>query len=181
MKKLMLILLSVLILSACQSEVVTGESVTVTGGSYQNVTPDELYTMLRDKDFIFVNVHIPFAGNIASTDLSIPYNELEQNLFQLPPDKSAKIVLYCRSGRMSAIAAEELVSLGYTHIWTLTAGMVEWEQAGFELEEQIIHLLSGFPSQSTSPSHKDWVMFVISRMAWGIYSNLAVSNICWSG
>jgi rhodanese-related sulfurtransferase len=91
--------------------------------------------MLKHEDFVFVNVHIPFEGNIADTDLSIPYNEIEQNLSQLPSDKNAKIVLYCRSGRMSAIAAEKLVSFGYTSIWNLKGGMVDWEQAGYNIEK----------------------------------------------
>ena len=98
------------------------------GWSYQNVTAAELHTMLKNKDFVFVNVHIPFAGNIADTDLSIPYDQIEQNLSQFPSDKNAKIVLYCRSGHMSQIAAEKLVSLGYTNIWDLKGGMVDWEQ-----------------------------------------------------
>jgi len=129
------ILFVAVLLAGCQTKSVTGETVTVEGGSYQNVAPDELNTMLRDKDFVFVNVHIPFEGNIADTDLSIPYNEIEQNLSQLPSDKNAKIVLYCRSGRMSAIAAESLVGLGFTNIWNLDGGMVEWEQAGYALQE----------------------------------------------
>jgi len=137
MKKLFLLLLSVAVLVGCQSKSVTGETVTVTGGSYQNVAPAELNTMLKSKDFVFVNVHIPFAGNIANTDLSIPYDQIStsENLSQLPADKSAKIVLYCRSGRMSAIAAEQLVALGYTNIWNVAGGMVDWEQAGFEIEK----------------------------------------------
>jgi len=137
MKKLILIWLAVVVLAGCQSEPATGETVTVAGGSYQNVNPDELNKMLKDKDFVFINVHIPFAGDIANTDLSIPYDQITEPeyLSQLPADKNAKIVLYCRSGRMSAIAAEELVSLGYTSIWDLTGGMLEWEKAGYEIEK----------------------------------------------
>ena len=138
MKKFILILLSVIILAGCQSKPVTGETVAVAGGSYKNVSPNELNTMLKNKDFVFVNVHIPFAGDIANTDLSVPYDQIDipENLSQLPADQNAKIVLYCRSGRMSAIAAEELVKLGYTDIWNLTGGMADWERAGFEIENK---------------------------------------------
>jgi len=137
MKKQMLIffVLIGILLAGCQSKSVTAETVEVTGGSYQDVTPDGLKTMLKDKDFVFINVHIPFAGNLAGTDLSIPYDQMEQYLSQLPDEKDAKIVLYCRSGRMSQIAAEKLVSLGYTNVWDLKGGMVDWEQAGYDLEK----------------------------------------------
>ena len=64
MKKLIFILLAAVFLAGCQSNPMTGETVTVAGGSYQNITPVELNTMLKNKDFVFVNVHIPFAGNI---------------------------------------------------------------------------------------------------------------------
>ena len=134
MKKIFLLFL-LLITAACQSKPVTREVVSVADGSYKDVSVNELAAMLKNKDFVFINVHIPFAGDIAQTDLSIPYDEIEQNLSQLPTDKNAKVVLYCRSGRMSAIAAEKLASLGYTNIWNLDGGMVEWEQAGYEIEK----------------------------------------------
>ena len=125
-------------LAACQSKAVdvVGEKVNADGGTYNNITADELDSMLKKKDFVFVNVHIPFEGNIADTDLSIPYDQITEpaNLAQLPVDKNAKIVLYCRSGRMSAIAAEELVKLGYANIWNLKGGMLEWERDGFEIQ-----------------------------------------------
>ena len=137
MKKLTLILLAFSLLTGCQSKSITGETVTVGGGLYKNISPDKLNAMLKNKDFVFINVHIPFEGNIAGTDLSIPYDQISEPTYlaQIPVDKNAKILLYCRSGRMSAMAAEELVSLGYTNIWNLDGGMVAWEQAGNEIEK----------------------------------------------
>ena len=140
MKRLFLLLaLAALSLTACQSggsEQTTAQPVEVDGGAYTNVGPDELSAMLENKDFVFVNVHIPFEGDIAGTDLSIPYDEITQaaNLAQLPADKNAEVVLYCRSGRMSTIAAEALLEEGYTNLYELDGGMVAWEQAGYQIE-----------------------------------------------
>lgn len=111
-----------------------GRSVAAAGGSYTDINPVELNGMLKEKAFTFVNVHIPFEGNIAQTDVSIPYNELDRYLGVLPADKEAQVVLYCRSGRMSTEAAHTLVKLGYTNVWNLNGGMIAWEQAGYTLE-----------------------------------------------
>ena len=135
MKKHILFFLIALLIAGCQSKAMTGKTITLKNGWYQNVTADELNRMLKNKDFVLINVHIPFAGNIAGTDLSLPYDQIENNLSQLPLEKNAKIVLFCRSGHMSAIAAENLVSLGYTNVWNLDGGMVAWEQAGYEIEK----------------------------------------------
>jgi len=112
---------------------ITGQQVSVAGGSYADVSVAELQNMLEDKDFVFVNVHIPFEGDLPDTDLSIPYNEIAQNLGQLPAEKDANIVLYCRSGNMSTQAAKTLVELGYTNVWKLAGGFNAWKAAGLSM------------------------------------------------
>ena len=63
----------------------------------------------------------------------IPYNEIESNLDKLPQDKDAKIVLYCRSGRMSEESAQTLTKLGYTNVYSHTGGMIDWEAKGYPI------------------------------------------------
>jgi len=143
-KSLLTIILAFLFLSACQSgndvsfspnTTTIGKQVQTDGGSYIDLTVNELNSLLDKKDFLLVNVHTPFEGNLSKTDLSIPYDEIGQNLNKLPEDKNAKIVLFCRSGPMSGIAAKELVKLGYTNISELAGGMLAWEQAGLKVEK----------------------------------------------
>ena len=109
------------------------EIVQVSGGSYRNIASEQLWTMLQKKDFVLINVHIPYEGELPQTDMFIPYNAIDQNIDRLPQDKAARVVLYCRSGRMSAIASETMVNLGYTNILNLKEGMREWQQKGYTL------------------------------------------------
>lgn len=107
-----------------------GVTVQARGGQWTNVSPDRLAQMLGSKDFTLLNVKTPYAGEIEETDLYIPYDRLAASASQLPADKGAMIVVYCRSGVQSAQAAQTLIDLGYTNVWNLEGGMNAWAAAG---------------------------------------------------
>ena len=109
--------------------------VVVEGGAYSQIEPQTLEAMLQNKDFLLVNVHVPYEGEIEGTDLFIPYDQIAERISELPSNVASRIVLYCRSGRMSAIAAETLVNEGYTNVWDLHGGMIAWQDAGYTVLE----------------------------------------------
>ena len=101
---------------------------------YRDISSKDLNAMLVNKDFLLINVHIPYIGEINGTDLFIPYDKISESIGkQIPADKNMKIVVYCRSGSMSGIASDELVKNGYTNILNLKEGMISWEQSGYIL------------------------------------------------
>ena len=63
--------------------------------------------------------HIPGA-------ILIPYDEIADRAEKELSDKDQLILVYCRSGRRSKIAAEELVKLGYTNVKEF-GGIIDWE------------------------------------------------------
>jgi phage shock protein E len=103
------------------------------GGGYVDASPREFQALLaRDGPFL-LDVHVPNEGFIAGTDGRIPYTEVVVRAAELPSDRDAVIAVYCMSGRMSEIAAAELVALGYRNVFNLAGGMLAWQAAGYEL------------------------------------------------
>ena len=86
---------------------------------------DEEHIILdtREQDE-FDSGHIPGA-------ILIPYTEIENKAIELIPDKDKLILVYCRSGRRSKIAAESLAKLGYTNVKEF-GGIIDWS---YEVEK----------------------------------------------
>lgn len=125
--------------AACSSDTdqaqssTTGEASTVSESASQLLEPAEFSQYIEDNpDAPVVNVHIPYEGHIEGTDSFVAFDEIS-DWDGLPTDLSAPLVLYCRSGNMSAQATDTLEALGYTNVVDLEGGMNAWTDAGFEL------------------------------------------------
>ena len=123
MKKLIVLLLAVMMLTACgQNKDETQEAV------YVNITAAEAKQIMDSEEgYLILDVreqdeydalHIPGA-------ILIPYTQIEEKAKEILPDKDQLILVYCRSGRRSKIAAEALAELGYTNIKEF-GGIIDW-------------------------------------------------------
>ena len=95
---------------------------------YEQITPQEAKKIMdsgeehivldtREQDE-FDEGHIPGA-------ILIPYTEIENKAEEMLTDKDKLILVYCRSGRRSKIAAESLAKLGYTNVKEF-GGIIDW-------------------------------------------------------
>lgn len=96
---------------------------------YTDISAKDLKTILAsNKEIFLIDVHTPKQKHIEGTDEFIPFDKVSDLSYKLPEDKSAEIVVYCRSGNMSETAAEELLKLGYTNVKNLLGGTYAWEK-----------------------------------------------------
>jgi rhodanese-related sulfurtransferase len=74
----------------------------------------------------FVSGYVPGAVNI-------PHDQLASRLAEVPKDK--EIVLYCRSGRRAALAADVLAANGYSRLEHLEGDIAAWVEKGRPVEK----------------------------------------------
>lgn len=101
--------------------------------SYQTVTVEELAAALHDNPEVqLVDVREPSewraTGVIAQAKL-IPLGNLE-SLAPKELDKERPVYVVCRSGNRSRTGAEILVGLGFTEVYSVAGGILEWIEAG---------------------------------------------------
>lgn len=101
------------------------------GGSSSSrvVSPDEASELINSEEVVILDVRSQEeyeTSHIADAYL-LPYNEItEASVLAAAPDKDALVLVYCLSGVRSAIAADILVSLGYTNVVDLEGGIANW-------------------------------------------------------
>lgn len=123
MKKCIWIILVILVLSACGQNKENGQEpvyVYITAQQAKEIMDSqENYIILDARTQEEYNEsHIPGA-------ILIPYDKILENAEDLLTDKDQLILVYCRSGRRSKLAAEGLIKLGYTNIKEF-GGIIDW-------------------------------------------------------
>ena len=123
MKKLVFLLLAVMLLTACGQDKENSQ-----GAGYVNITAEQAKGIMDSQGgYIILDVrtqeeydqgHIPGA-------ILISHEEIAEKAEDVLTDKNQLILVYCRSGRRSKIAAEALVELGYTNIKEF-GGIIDW-------------------------------------------------------
>ena len=104
------------------------EKETDMGAGAQVITAEQAKEMMdQNKECIVLDVRDRSEyeeGHIAGAIL-IPYTEMKDQAEEKLSDKDQLILVYCRSGRRSAIAAADLVSMGYTNVKDF-GGIMDW-------------------------------------------------------
>ena len=123
MKKWIAILLAMTLLTACGQNKENKQEVT-----YMNITAQQAKEIMDSQEgYIILDTrtqeeydqgHIPGA-------IVIPHDQVMEKAEMQLPDKDQLILVYCRSGRRSKLAAEALVKLGYTNIKEF-GGIIDW-------------------------------------------------------
>ena len=123
MKKLLFLILAVMLLTACAHTKENDQE-----AAYMNITAQEAKTIMdTEEGYVILDTrtreeydqgHIPGA-------IQISHDEITEKGEEVLTDKDQLILVYCRSGRRSKIAAEALVELGYTNIKEF-GGIIDW-------------------------------------------------------
>ena len=97
--------------------------------AHRMMDPTGFAAAIVDPNTVTINVHVPAADiHLDGTDMTMPFDNLDEGT--LPSDRDTPLAVYCRSGRMSAIAVQQLLDLGYTDIVELDGGTDAWARAG---------------------------------------------------
>lgn len=109
-----------------------------TQGEIKVVTPEEMKSLLEQKDVQLVDVRTEaerkdgFIEHSQNIDFNSP--TFDEDILKL--DKSRPVVLYCKSGGRSAKCAEKLKAAGFIKIFDLEGGITKWKFKGFEISTE---------------------------------------------
>lgn len=97
-------------------------------GVYHKISAAEAYQMMKESGkYTLLDVRTKDEYDQSHIDgaVLIPDNEIAAKAGEQLPDRDAVILVYCRSGRRSAGAAQQLIDMGYTNVYDF-GGIIDW-------------------------------------------------------
>lgn len=91
-----------------------------------------------------------YAASHISGARNLPHDQIEAQASALPADRNAEIVVYCRSGRRSAMAEATLQKLGYQRVIHLDGDFIGWQAAGRPVDAAAV--AAAAPAAATPPA-----------------------------
>ena len=128
MKKTILAIASLvsaaLFLTACSSD-----------SAAQKVSPKEFSEVIADPTIVILDVRTPqeFAeGHLANAiNIDFQSGNFEQEIASL--DKTKTYAVYCRSGNRSGQAVKVMAKAGFTSLYDMDGGIIDWQAAGGQI------------------------------------------------
>ena len=97
--------------------------------TYEQITPSQAKILMdTETDYVILDVRTEeeFAEGHIENAILIPDYEIETKAESVLKDKKQLILVYCRSGRRSKIAADELAAMGYDNVKEF-GGIIDWK------------------------------------------------------
>ena len=100
-----------------------------------SLTPQEATVLGNDDDTVMLDIRsaADFRSGCILHAKNLPFAELPQRLNDIQKYRDKPIVLICKTGQTAAGAANLLSKEGYTKVYRMTGGMLEWVNQGFPL------------------------------------------------
>ena len=96
----------------------------------REVDPAELERRLTEVTILDVREADEFDHGAISGAHLVPRGVLESVIGLHASDFDQEVVVYCAGGARSALAAQTLQQMGYTHVWSLAGGFDRWKSEG---------------------------------------------------
>jgi molybdopterin/thiamine biosynthesis adenylyltransferase/rhodanese-related sulfurtransferase len=105
---------------------------TDTRASIEEIQPFEAQQEIDGGDVVLIDTREPHEYQEAHLEGGrlVPPGLLADEIEAAAPDKSARTILYCRSGNRSALAAAQMQALGYTDVASMEGGILAWQEQG---------------------------------------------------
>src|ERR1700742_5386488 len=98
----------------------------------EEIEPFEAAEEIKGGDVVLIETREPHEYQEAHLEGGklVPPAMLADQIETVAPDKSARTIVYCRSGNRSGIATAQMQAMGYTNVASVAGGIIAWQEQG---------------------------------------------------